>query len=57
MEEVRKQGQHPVIHEGAEPDELDSNERADDRVEIRDPSGEVISPGSAPTPVKDEEGT
>ena len=51
----REHGQHPLIHEGAEPDRVDSNEDADDRVEIQQPSGDVISPGSAPTPVKDDE--
>ena len=33
--------QHPLTHEGADPEPgYDSNERADDRVRIEQPSGE-----------------
>ena len=32
--------QHPIIHEGAEPDPVDSNEEADDKTEVLEPDGE-----------------
>ncbi len=32
--------QDPVVHDGAPPDGLDSNEHADDKVQIQQPSGE-----------------
>jgi hypothetical protein len=31
--------QHPIIHEGAEPDPVDSNEDADDKTEVLEPDG------------------
>lgn len=31
--------QNPLTHEGAEPDDRDSNENADDKVEILQPDG------------------
>lgn len=31
--------QSPLTHEGAEPDDRDSNENADDKVEILQPDG------------------
>ena len=50
----REQRQNPVVHEGAPPDPGgDSNERADDRAEIQQPSGEVVSPAEAPQPLDD----
>ena len=36
--------QRPIVHEGAPADELDSNVNADDRVEVQDPDGKVVSP-------------
>ena len=52
LDDGREQRQHAVVHEGAPADvEGDSNERADDRVEIQDPSGDVVSPAEAPQPI------
>ena len=31
--------QSPLTHEGAEPDDIDSNENADDKVDILQPDG------------------
>ena len=32
--------QHPLIHEGTEPDPVDTNEEADDKIEVLEPDGE-----------------
>ena len=41
VEQQRTEGnQNPVIHEGAPPDDLDTNERADEAVTVVGPSGE-----------------
>lgn len=34
--------QNPVVHQGDEPDGLDTNERADESATIRQPSGEPV---------------
>ena len=51
MSEKRKENdesedalQHPIVHEGAAPGNYDSNEGADDRVEVQGPDGKVVSP-------------
>ena len=41
--------QSPLIHEGADPDDRDPNEGADDRVEIQQPDG-----SEAPRAPKDD---
>jgi hypothetical protein len=41
MKETRREGQqNPLVHEGDSPDPLDSNEKADEKVEVRQPSGD-----------------
>jgi hypothetical protein len=41
MIEVRSEGQqNPLVHEGDSPDPLDSNEKADEKVEVQQPSGD-----------------
>jgi hypothetical protein len=39
MEKERDDLQSPLIHEGAEPDEVDTNENADDKADIVQPDG------------------
>ena len=34
--------QHPLVHEGASPDPLDSNEDGDEKATIVQPSGESV---------------
>lgn len=34
--------QNPLVHEGGETDELDSNERGDDKATVQQPSGEEV---------------
>jgi hypothetical protein len=44
----REPGQHPLVHETpAEPEPLDSNERADDAAEVVQPTGEPVERDSA----------
>ncbi|HJR44936.1 MAG TPA: hypothetical protein VJ927_04970 [Actinomycetota bacterium] len=35
--------QHPLVHEGADPDPEDSNEAADEKATILQPSGEPVT--------------
>lgn len=39
MDKERDDLQSPLTHEGAEPDDHDSNENADDKVDILQPDG------------------
>ena len=39
MDKERDDLQSPLIHEGAHPDDRDSNESADDKVDILQPDG------------------
>ena len=34
--------QHPLVHEGAEPDAVDSNEDGDEKATVVQPSGESV---------------
>lgn len=34
--------QNPLVHEGAQTDEVDTNERGDDKVTVEQPSGEEV---------------
>ena len=43
-DEEREPGQHPIVHEGAAPDPEDTNEEADERATILQPSGDPIPP-------------